>query len=128
MKTAYRINWLIAVGLLFALPTAYFIIISVLKYWLGIDEPFDSAQPTLESWGVKESFGWNINLLILFGPVIALIIATLQVLKIQFKLSKERFDFHVQVIKHWFALFVAVFSAGLLAILFLYLLGENCNC
>lgn len=128
MKTVYRINWLTVAGLLFALPTAYFILISVLKYWLGINEPFDSAQPTLENWGVRESFEWNINLLILFGPVIALIIAVTQILKIQVQFNKEQFDFHVQVKKHWFALFVAVFSAGLLAILFLYLLGENCNC
>ena len=128
MKTAYRINWLSAAALLLALPTAYFILISVLKYIFGIDEPFDSIWPTLEQWGAKESLGWNINLLILFGPVIALIIAATQVLRIQFQFSKEQIDFHVQVKKHWFALFVAVFSAGLLAILFWYVAGENCNC
>ena len=128
MKTAYRINWLSAAALLLALPTAYFILISVLKYIFGVDGPFDSMQPALEQLGIKESLGWNINLLILFGPVIALIIAATQVLKIQFHFTKEQFDFHVQIRKHWFALFVAVLSAGLLAILFLYLAGENCNC
>ena len=128
MKTAYRINWLSAAALLLALPTAYFILISVLKYVFGIDGPFDSMQPILEQWGIKESLGWNINLLILFGPVVALIIAVTQTLKIQFQFSKEQIDFHVQVKKHWFALFVAVFSAGLLAILFWYVAGENCNC
>ena len=128
MKTAYRINWLSAAALLLALPTAYFILISVLKYIFGVDGPFDSMQPTLEQLGIKESLGWNINLLILFGPVIALIIAATQVLKIHIQFSKEQFDFHVQIRKHWFALFVAVFSAGLLAILFWYVAGENCNC
>jgi len=128
MKTAYRINWLSATALLLALPTAYFILISVLKYMFGVDGPFDSMQPTLEQLGIKESLGLNINLLILFGPVIALIIAAAQVLKIQFQFTKDQFDFHIQVKKHWFALFVAVFSAGLLAILFWYVAGENCNC
>ena len=128
MKTAYRINWLSATALLLALPTAYFILISVLKYMFGVDGPFDSMQPTLEQLGIKESLGLNINLLILFGPVIALIIAAAQVLKIQFQFTKDQFDFHIQVKKRWFALFVAVFSAGLLAILFWYVAGENCYC
>jgi len=99
MKTAYRINWLSATALLLALPTAYFILISVLKYMFGVDGPFDSMQPTLEQLGIKESLGLNINLLILFGPVIALIIAAAQVLKIQFQFTKDQFDFHIQV-KH----------------------------
>jgi hypothetical protein len=128
MKTAYRINWLTGAAMLLALPTAYFILIAILKEWLGINGPFDALQPTLEQWGIKESIGWNINLLILFGPVIALAIAILQVLKVNIHFSKEQFDFHVAVKKSWFSLFVAAFSTGLLAILFFYLLGENCNC
>jgi hypothetical protein len=128
MKTTYRINWLSVAALLLALPTAYFILISVLKYIFGVDGPFDSMQPALEQLGIKESLGWNINLLILFGPVIALIIAATQVLKIQIQFSKEQFDFQIQVKKHWFTLFVGVFSAGLLAILVWYVAGENCNC
>jgi hypothetical protein len=128
MKTAYRINWLTAIALLFAFPTAYFILIAILKEWLGINGPFDALQPTLEQWGIKESIGWNINLLILFGPVIALAIAVLQVLKVNIHFSKEQFDFHVQVKTRWFPILVAAFSAGLLALLFFYLIGENCNC
>jgi hypothetical protein len=128
MKTAYRINWLSAAALLLALPTAYFVLIAVLKYIFNVDGPFDSLWPTLEQWGAKEPLGWNINLLILFGPVIALIIAATQVLKIRFQFNKEQFDFHIQIRKHWFALFVAVFSGGLLVLLFWYAAGENCNC
>ena len=55
------------VALLLALPTTY-VLISILKYGWEIDGPFDSSAPLLERMGIKESPGWNINLLILFGP------------------------------------------------------------
>ncbi|MEJ7672590.1 MAG: hypothetical protein WKF59_07735 [Chitinophagaceae bacterium] len=63
-----RVFW---IGTLLTLPTAYFIFISLLKYGLGIPSLLDSAQPLLERLGIKESLGFNINLLILFGPLIA---------------------------------------------------------
>jgi len=62
------------VGVLLTLPTLYFIFISVMKYVFGWDYLFDAATPTPEGLGIKESFGWNITLLILFGPVLALVI------------------------------------------------------
>ena len=40
----------------------------------------------------------------------------------------REFQFHFAIRKRWFPLLVAAFSISLLAILFLYLLGENCNC
>ena len=128
MKTAYRINWLSTVALLLALPTAYFILISVLKYVFGIDGPFDAMRPLLEQWGIKESLGFNLNLLIVFGPIIAIAICLLQFVRLKVDFNREQFDFHIQVKKHWFPIAVAAFSAGLLAILFWYVVGENCNC
>jgi hypothetical protein len=128
MKTVYRFNWLTAAALLLALPTAYFILISVLKYTFGIEGPFDAMRPLLEQWGVKESLGFNINLLILSGPLIAIGICLLQFVKLNMHFTKEEFDFNIQVKKHWFPIIVAAFSAGLLAILFWYVVGENCNC
>ncbi len=128
MKPMSRSNWLTAAGLLLALPTAYFICISILKYELHIDEPFDVSQPLLERWGIKESLGWNINLVILFGPIICFLLSVFQVLKIKWEFNKEEFNFSFTVHKHWFPILVAAFCTGLLAILFFYLLGENCRC
>ena len=126
--TTSRHNWLNFVALLLSLPTAYFILISVLKYGLGIDGPFDSITPALESWGIKESLGWNINLLILFGPVLACLITAFQVLRINWHFSKEQLEFRFTILRKWFPLSVAIGSAGLLMILFVYVLGENCQC
>lgn len=122
------INRMSIIALLLALPTAYFILISVSKYNLGIDGPFDSAWPFLESMGIKEGFGWNINLLIVFGPPVAVLLCIFQIVDIRLHFTKEEFQFHLTVQKKWLPLLVVTFSAGLLATLFFYMLGENCNC
>lgn len=126
--SAFKNNWLTAAGLLLALPTAFFILISVLKYGFGIDGPFDAVWPMLESLGAKESIGWNINLLILFGPVLAILFTIFQVLSIEWHFTKEEFMMHLTIQKRWFPLVVGAFGVALLAILLFYLLGENCNC
>ena len=129
MKTInFKNNWLTTTGLLLALPAAYFILVAILKYWLKINEPFDTIQPVLERWGIKESLGWNINLLILFGPVLALLLTFFQVVQLEWRFNKEEFLLNFTIKKRWFPLLITVLSAGLLAILFFYLVGENCNC
>ena len=128
MKPTIKSNWLTAAGLLLALPTAYLICISVLKYGLNINEPFDSSAPLLARWGIKESLGWNINLLILLGPIAGFLLTIFQVLIIKWQFTKEHFQFQFTVKKRWFPILVAAFSVSLPAILFFYLLGENCNC
>jgi len=120
-----RYTWLNVISLLLALPTAYFIMISVLKYGLNIDGPFDNATPFLERMGIKKNLGWNINLLILFGPLIAFLLTIFQTLKINWQFSKEQFEFHFTIRKKWFPLILAILSGGLLLILFIYLAGEN---
>ena len=90
--TSFRYNRLTAFALLLILPTAYFICISVLKYVLDIDGPFDSSAFFLERMGIKESPGWNINLLILPGPVFALIISVLQLLEVDWQFPKNKFS------------------------------------
>ncbi|HMK26245.1 MAG TPA: hypothetical protein VK483_09470 [Chitinophagaceae bacterium] len=120
-----RYTWLNVLSLLLALPTAYFILISVLKYGLNVDGPYDNATPFLERMGIQEDLGWNINLLILFGPLIAFLLTIFQTLQINWKFSKEEFEFHFTIRKKWFPLAVAVFSGGLLLTLFIYLVGEN---
>ena len=128
MKPLIKPNWFTIAGLLLALPTAYIICISVLKYVLGIAGPFDSSQPFLERLGIKETPGLNINLLILLGPVAGFLLTIFQVLTINWQFTKEDFHFEFTITKRWFPIVVAAFSVSLLAILFFYLLGENCNC
>jgi hypothetical protein len=116
------------IGTLLTLPTAYFILISLLKYGLGIHSLFDSAQPVLEQWGFRESLGFNINLLILFGPMIALFLNLFAVLKIEWYNQTENFSVRFYIQKDWWNMIVVIFSGAILATLFIYALGENCCC
>lgn len=128
MKQITKQNVIAIISLLLALPTAYFITIAVLKFELGVDGPFDAIAPLLESWGIKETLGWNINLLILFGPLLAFFLTIFQLLGTRMQFTQNHFLFQITVRKRWLPLLVAAFSISLLAILFAYLLGENCNC
>jgi len=122
--TTFKNNWLTAAGLLLALPTGWFIFINILNE-VGISGLYNASQPVLENLGIKESIGWNINLLILFGPVLALLLTLFQILKIEWKFTEEEFLLNFTVHKRWFPLLVTVFSVGLIAILTLYFLVEN---
>ena len=93
MKHYLKQNWIGIASLLLALPTAYFLGIAVLKYEMGIDAPFDSIAPLLERMGLKESLGWNVNLLILLGPIVAFGLSIFQVLKIKFQFTQNHFLF-----------------------------------
>jgi hypothetical protein len=116
------------IGTLLTLPTAYFIFISLLKYSQGIPYLFDSAQPFLEKLGIKESLGFNFNLLILFGPMIALFLNLFPVLKIEWFNLRENFSVRFYIEKNWWNMALIIFSVILLATLFIYALGENCRC
>jgi len=128
MKQLTKQNGIAIISLLMALPTACFIAIAVLKYELGVDGPFDAVAPLLESWGIKDSLGWNINLLILLGPLMAFLLTIFQLLSVRMQFTQNHFLFQITVRKRWLPLLVAGFSISLLAVLFIYLLGENCIC
>lgn len=123
--TASRQKWLSTLALLLVLPTIYFITISILKYNFGIDGPYDTSAPLLDRMGINDPLGWNINLLILFGPLLALLISVMQVLGIEWHFTKEHFDFRVTIQRKWFPLIVSVISGMVLVTLFIYLIVEN---
>ena len=125
-----RVNrrWAVVFGAVLALPGAYFILIALLKYAFGIPYLFDTAQPLLERLGIKESMGGNINLLILFGPLIALGLNIISVLRIEYCNEKDFFSVKVFVEKYWGNMLLVVFSGLVLTTLFIYGLGENCSC
>lgn len=127
MKSHVKQNTVSILSLLLALPAAYFMLSSFLKFELNINGPFDVVAPLLDRMGVRERLGWNINLLILLGPVAALGLTALQVLKIHWHFNRDEFLFHFSIKKKWFPLLVIAFSCTLLAILAIYLLGENCR-
>jgi len=128
MESTHSKHFLLnAIALLITLPAAWFLLINILNE-TGISGPYTASQPILESLGINESLGWNINLLIFLGPIIGIFLSAVQVIKIKWKFSKEVFHFFFSVHKRWFPILVAAFSCALLTIFFFYLLGENCKC
>ena len=126
--TQTRNNWLNLAALLLVLPAAYVIIISILKYGLNIHGPFDASAPLLERWGIKEPLGLNINLLILLGPVAALILSAIQIMQIQWRAASDKFQFQLNITRKNPPIIIGLFSLLVMATLFFYMLGENCNC
>ena len=120
-----RSKFLNIAALLLIIPAAYLIFVSALKYGLHVNGPFDASEPTLEWLGINENLGWNINLFILFGPVIAFFIAAWQVIHIDWKFSREDLKFQVTILKKRFPLFIIFLGSLVLATLFVYLIGEN---
>ncbi len=118
----------LAAGALFAFPAAYFILISLLKYAFKAPHLFDAIQPLLEKLGIRQSLGWNINLLILFGPLIAFLLNLLAVLKFEWYNEREKISMKFSIEKHWGNMALVFVSGLLLATLFIYALGENCRC
>lgn len=128
MKLSIKSDWPAIAAFLLSLPSAYFIFIAVLKYELNINGPFDSAAPFLERVGISEPLGFNINLLILFGPLAGFLLAMIAVLSIDWQFTPSLVKFHFTIHRKWFALLTALFSGCLLAFLGIYFIGENCRC
>jgi hypothetical protein len=128
MKQLSRTPVWTAMALFLTLPTAYFIFSGLLKFEWNLNGPFDAITPFLERTGYQEPIGWNINLLILFGPIAGLLICIFQVLSIRFENNTEKIGVNIRIRKHWFPLLVAAFSIGLLGLIAIYMAVENCSC
>jgi len=128
MKTmTFKSNTLTIIAALLAFPTVYFIIANLLNE-MGIAGPYNLIGSFVESAGGREPLGWNINLLILCGPILAILLTIFQFVKIEFHFSKEEFLVHFSIQKRWFPILVTAVSGAVLATVFFYMLGENCNC
>lgn len=123
----FKNGWLTFLALLLVLPTGFFLLANVLNE-VGVPGLYNVVDPFVEKAGGGQALGWNINLLILFGPVLALLLTIFQVLQFQVRFAKEEFRLSISVKKRWFPLLVTALAMSLLAILFFYALGENCNC
>ena len=115
-------------GLLLCFPTFYFILVSLLKYVFGSPFLFDAIEPSMERWGAREPLGLNINALILFGPLMALLLNMTAVIRLQ--IDNDRDQWHIELFaeKRWGNWLIIILCGLLLLILFIYALGENCNC
>ena len=114
------------IGLLLSVPAAYFLSINVANE-VGWADPYELSEPLLLTLGFREGMGFNINLLIAFGPLMALLMNLTSVVSIEWESSKTDMKLNFHLLKKWWS-WVTIFIAGpCLLILFLYLVGENCR-
>lgn len=115
-------------GALLMLPAACFFIILILNFQLGYPYLYDAANPFLQSTSISEPPGLNVNLLILFGPVLTLLINVLAVLDLWLDHGKDRITFKSSAGKKWWNLLIISLSGLTLIVLAVYLFAERCNC
>ena len=113
-------------GLILAVPTFYFVLISILKFELNQPYLYDSISGLLNQWGLQENPGWNINLFILSGPVLAVLLNLAVILRIHFDNTRDQFDCRFTISKNWLNLAVVLFGGFICTFLVLYFIGENC--
>ena len=116
------------VGGILTLPAACFVMVSILNFQLGYPYLYDAANPFLQSTSISEPPGFNINLLILFGPVLALLINILAVLDLWLDQGKDRINFQLSIRRNWTNLLIILVNALTLLATAAYLFIENCNC
>jgi len=112
-------------GLLLTIPAAYFLVINLVNE-LGWSGPYEFSEPFLISLGLREGLGFNINLLIAFGPLVALLLNVTNVVSFEWKSSNADLKLNFHILKRWTNWMVIFFAGPCLLILFLYLIGENC--
>ena len=113
-------------GALLVFPAFYFMVAAVLNYEMGIATLWQPINDIFEKPANKH-FGWNINLLILFGPILALLLNFFSVVKIKWQNEKDQMHLSFSIRKHWINILIAAVAALVLASLFAYLIAENCK-
>ncbi len=128
MKRIYlQQNIAAIIATLLVLPSLYFLSSALLYHGLGVYGPWSLIEPLFEQPGNKD-LGLNINLLIVFGPFASLVIALFQVIKLELKRTEDSLRIIAFVTPksfYWFIIAAALLCMGSM---FIYFIGENCNC
>jgi hypothetical protein len=128
MKTIHsRIDPAFIAGTLLIYPAAYFFLSNILNdlnypfLWKQIAPYFDRPE--------NKSLGWNANLLIVFGPIVAILLNLPKLLQIRLN-KKENEPLELAAFIKLNSIHWLVVIAGLVvtSVLMAYLIGENCNC
>ncbi len=115
-----------ALGLLLILPSAFFLFINILNE-MELPGLYSASEPLLITLGLKNGLGFNINFLIAFGPLIALLLNLSSILMLDWKSTTSEVGIKINAQKRWSNLSLIIISGLCLLILFFYLIGENCN-
>jgi len=114
------------IGLVLSSPAAYFFLVNILND-MGLPGLYSAFEPLFRSMGSNEGLGFNLNLLIAFGPLIALLLNVNSVLSLNWASSKTDIKLDIQIEKRWSNWMIISLAGLCLLVLFFYLIGENCK-
>ena len=117
----------VSAGILLVLPSLYFIISALLNYSFGLPSLWRVIEPIFDKPENKH-LGFNINLLIILGPFLALVLNLPQVMHLHFISNPEELTVQFAIKKYgwsWIIISAALFCLASIA---LYLFAENCTC
>ena len=126
-STFSQSKWPLLAGAFFVLPSTYFILSAWLHYVLGISLFWEVIAPLFD-FPSNKNFGFNINMLIVFGPVLSILLNVRKVLSLQIVSNDEQFDVNASVNKYSGAWLIIIMAMFCLTATCIYLLSENCNC
>jgi hypothetical protein len=117
------------------IPASLFVVSNVLRYQVGIGQPYDALSPLWHtSFGSYQgAYEFAFNATVLVGPMIAMAIAALAVLRVRFARThsdpyQEGWSVAVTIRRRWPEIGVLTFGVGLVGVMGLYLIAENLPC
>ncbi|MCW3108171.1 MAG: hypothetical protein JWQ09_2677 [Segetibacter sp.] len=114
-------------GAFLVLPSLYFIVSAWLNYGMGWPALWKVIEPVFDK-PENKTFGFNINVLILFGPLVAILINLPQVVHLHFSKSDEEVYVYLSASRFKYSWLIIAAGTFCLGTLFFYLIAENCLC
>ena len=128
MKKVFLIRPLaLSIGILLVVPSLYFVVSALLNYRFGLPTLWKVIEPIFEKAG-NQSFGFNISLLVILGPLVAIMINLAQVIQLHFARAEDEVYVYLSISKYKYSWIVVATGCACLGIMFFYMLAENCWC
>jgi hypothetical protein len=120
-RSSAHANRLALIGLLVLLPTLTLLVLSILKYILGIPGPFDVVEPTVTPFVTHPAGETAITL----APYVALLLALIPTVRVHARWHGSRLAGSIAFSAPAASIFVAAASTAVAVFMVLYWVAEN---
>ncbi len=113
-------------AILLMIPAVVFVTANLLKYQVGLDQPYDAFSPI---WSTDAGvYQGAFNSVVLLGPLAGMALIAWAVVRLSFGRRDGTWVASVSVQKRWPELAVLGAGLSLMAVMGLYLIAENLPC
>jgi hypothetical protein len=127
MPNIHAIQWNRSLaGALLMIPAVLFVTANLLKYQVGLTQPYDVLSP---AWSTDvAAYQAAFNSVVLLGPLVGLALVAWSVIRLSFGRRGGGWVASLSVEKRWPQLAVLGARVSLLGVMGLYLIAENLPC